>query len=85
MALVSILGGIGTLFGPVLGAGVLTLIDEGTRTLFGGTGRGTDLIIYAALIIAVAVYYPNGVIGWFRNLTARRKAQALQTSRGEHQ
>ncbi len=85
MALVSILGGIGTLFGPVLGAGVLTLIDEGTRALFGGTGRGTDLIIYAALIIAVAVYYPNGVIGWFKKLTTRRKAQALQTSRGEHQ
>jgi branched-chain amino acid transport system permease protein len=85
MALVSILGGIGTLFGPVLGAGILTLIDEGTRALFGGSGRGTDLIIYAALIIAVAVYYPNGVIGWFKNLAARRKAQALQTSRGEHQ
>ena len=85
MALVSILGGMGTLFGPVLGAGVLTLIDEGTRALFGGSGRGTDLIIYAALIIAVAVYYPNGVIGWFKNLATRRKALALQAARGEHQ
>ena len=85
MALVSILGGIGTLFGPLVGAGVLTIIDEGTRALFGGSGRGTDLIIYAALIIAVAVYYPNGLLGWFKNLTARRKNQALQASRGEHQ
>ncbi|MEC5216275.1 branched-chain amino acid transport system permease protein [Actimicrobium sp. GrIS 1.19] len=85
MALVSILGGIGTLFGPVLGAGILTLIDEGTRALFGGSGRGTDLIIYAALIIAVAVYYPNGVLGWFNNLMARRRAVSLQAARGEHQ
>ncbi|GAA4017605.1 branched-chain amino acid ABC transporter permease [Actimicrobium antarcticum] len=83
MALVSILGGIGTLFGPVLGAGILTLIDEGTRALFGGTGRGTDLIIYAALIIAVAVYYPNGVMGWFRSLMSRRQAAQSQAAKGE--
>src|SRR6202022_3773477 len=31
MALVSILGGVGALFGPDIGAGVLTLVDEGTR------------------------------------------------------
>lgn len=74
MALVSILGGIGTLFGPIVGAGLLTAIEEGTRTLFGGTGRGTDLIIYAALIIAIAVYYPNGIVGYVRTYFARRKA-----------
>jgi branched-chain amino acid transport system permease protein len=83
MALVSILGGIGTLFGPLIGAGVLTLIDEGTRVLFGGTGRGTDLIIYATLIIVIAVYYPTGVMGWFNNLLARRKALKLQNRKGE--
>lgn len=74
MALVSILGGVGTLFGPVVGAGLLTAIEEGTRTFFGGTGRGTDLIIYAALIIAIAVYYPNGIVGYVRTYFARRKA-----------
>jgi branched-chain amino acid transport system permease protein len=72
MALVSILGGVGTLFGPVLGAVVLTSIEEFTRTLFGGTGRGTDVIIYATLIIAIAVYYPSGLIGWYRQKMAQR-------------
>ncbi|MDY7575071.1 branched-chain amino acid ABC transporter permease [Actimicrobium sp. CCI2.3] len=85
MALVAILGGIGTLFGPVLGAGILTMIDEGTRAIFGGTGRGTDLIIYAALIIVVAVYYPNGLLGSFKNWLARRQAVKSQVARGEHQ
>jgi len=66
MALVSILGGVGTLFGPVLGALMLTSIEEFTRILFGGTGRGTDTIIYAALIIFVAVFYPLGIVGWWR-------------------
>ena len=83
MALVSILGGIGTLIGPVLGAGVLTSIDEGTRIIFGGSGRGTDLIIYSALIIVIAVYYPTGVMGWINNFNARRKAKQLAAEKGE--
>jgi len=81
MALVSILGGIGTLFGPVVGAGVLTIIDEGTRVMFGGSGRGTDLIIYAALIVVIAVYYPTGIIGWVKSFWAR-KALKSQNAKG---
>ncbi|MDB5757423.1 MAG: amino acid transporter permease [Burkholderia sp.] len=74
MALVAILGGVGTLFGPLFGAAILTVIEEGSRILFGGSGRGTDLIIYAALIVLIAVYYPNGVVGWVRSFIGRRKA-----------
>jgi len=75
-ALVSILGGVGTLFGPVVGAVVLTSIEELTRIAFGGTGRGTDVIIYASLIIVIAVFYPTGLIGWLRGLRERREARA---------
>lgn len=83
MALVSILGGIGTLFGPLVGAAVLTMIDEGTRVIFGGSGRGTDLIIYAALIIVIAVYYPTGVLGWIKSFNQRRNARKSQLAKGE--
>jgi branched-chain amino acid transport system permease protein len=83
MALVSILGGVGTLFGPLLGAGILTLIEEGTRAMFGGSGRGTDLIIYAALIVIIAVYYPTGVVGWLRSFIARRAALRLAKVKGD--
>jgi branched-chain amino acid transport system permease protein len=71
MALVAILGGVGTLFGPVIGAVVLTSIEEFSRIIFGGTGSGIDTIIYAALIIAVAVFYPAGIVGWWQG--ARRR------------
>jgi len=80
MALVAILGGAGTLFGPVVGATVLTLIDETTRGVFGGTGRGTDLIVYALLIIGIAVYYPSGLLGFVQERRERlraRRARAL--------
>jgi branched-chain amino acid transport system permease protein len=76
MALVSILGGVGTLLGPVVGAVVLTSIEEFTRIMFVGTGRGTDVIIYASLIIIVAVFYPTGLIGWVRSFKERRAARA---------
>jgi branched-chain amino acid transport system permease protein len=75
MALVAILGGIGSLVGPALGAVVLTGLEETTRSLFGGSGRGTDTIIYAALIIAIAVFYPSGLLGAWRGWRQRRRAR----------
>jgi branched-chain amino acid transport system permease protein len=81
MALVSILGGVGTLFGPLVGSVVLTSIEEFTRSMFGGTGRGTDIIIYAALIIFIAVFYPTGLVGWWRSLRWPRLRSAA--SKGE--
>jgi branched-chain amino acid transport system permease protein len=81
MALVSILGGVGTLFGPVVGAVVLTTIEELTRAAFGGSGRGTDTMIYAGLIVVIAVYYPSGLVGWWRERVRRikNKRAALAT------
>ena len=83
MALVSILGGVGSLFGPVVGAFVLTVIEEGTRTVFGGTGRGADLIVYAGLIVLIAVYYPTGALGWLKQFRARRLARRAELAKGE--
>ncbi|MBC7602341.1 MAG: branched-chain amino acid ABC transporter permease [Ramlibacter sp.] len=75
MALVAILGGVGNLFGPVIGAVVLTSIEEFTRVMFGGSGRGTDTIIYATLIIVIAVFYPTGIVGWWKSVTRRFAAK----------
>jgi branched-chain amino acid transport system permease protein len=74
LALVTILGGVGSLLGPVVGSAVLTGIEEVTRQAFGGSGMGTDLILYALIIIVVAVYYPAGIMGWLNKW--RRRAAA---------
>ena len=63
ISLAAILGGVGTLLGPVVGAIVLSAIEEGSRTVFGGTGRGTDLIVYGLLIVGIAVFRPEGILG----------------------
>jgi branched-chain amino acid transport system permease protein len=36
--------------------------------LLGGTGKALDLVIYGALIMAIAVFQPAGLIGFARRL-----------------
>ena len=65
ICLVAVLGGVGTLWGPVLGAVVLVPLQEGTRVMLGGTGKAIDLLLYGALIIVVAVVQPGGLMAFF--------------------
>jgi branched-chain amino acid transport system permease protein len=50
----------------VLGAVVLTAIEEASRVAFGGTGRGTDLVVYGLLIVLIAAFQPSGIMGFLR-------------------
>jgi branched-chain amino acid transport system permease protein len=65
MALPAVLGGIGTLWGPALGAAILIPISELTRSYVGGSGRGIDLIVYGTIIIVIALLRPEGLVGLF--------------------
>jgi branched-chain amino acid transport system permease protein len=71
ICLTAVLGGVGTLWGPVLGAAVLVPLQEGTRVMLGGTGKALDLLIYGALIILISVWEPGGLMALFaRSRTA---------------
>jgi branched-chain amino acid transport system permease protein len=72
VCLVATLGGVGTVWGPVIGAFILIPISEFTRIQFGGGGRGTDLIIYGFLIMVISIYQPFGVIG-ISNIFKKRR------------
>lgn len=76
--LVTILGGSGTLVGPLLGAAVLIPLQEYTRAFWGGLGGGVDLIIFGLLIILMVVKQPAGMIGILnyiqKRLLQRKKA-----------
>ena len=66
VALFAILGGSGTLAGPILGAAVLVPLSEYSRIAFSGSGRNVDLLVYGFLIMVIAAYQPDGLIGWLR-------------------
>ncbi len=64
-ALPAVLGGIGTLWGPFVGAMILIPLTEITRSYTGGSGSGLDLIIYGALIMFVSLARPEGILSLF--------------------
>jgi branched-chain amino acid transport system permease protein len=74
VCLVATLGGVGTIWGPVIGAFILIPISEFTRIYLGGGGKGTDLIIYGLLIIVISVYQPFGVIGIAKRFRKKESA-----------
>jgi len=59
--LIAVVGGSGTLWGPVLGAFILIPLSEFTRIILGGAGRALDLLVYGVLIMLVAVFEPRGM------------------------
>jgi branched-chain amino acid transport system permease protein len=72
ICLVAVLGGVGTLWGPALGAAVLISLSETTRIWLGGTGKAVDLMIYGGLIVLVSVFQPGGLMGLGDWLARRR-------------
>jgi branched-chain amino acid transport system permease protein len=64
MILPPILGGIGTLFGPIMGAALLTLATEGATALADALGwniPGVKQLIYGVILLAVVVFLPHGI------------------------
>jgi len=60
--LAPIIGGIGTLLGPLLGALVVRTLGEATK-LMTGDAPGLDLVIYGCVLIAVIGFAPRGIAG----------------------
>jgi branched-chain amino acid transport system permease protein len=70
--LAPIVGGIGTLYGPLLGAAVLHVLGELTRNLM-GDAPGVSLVIYGAVLVAMVTFLPRGIIGGLAALRRRRR------------
>lgn len=76
IALVAILGGVGTVAGPLLGAAVMIPLSEYSRSQFGGGGNALDLVLYGGMVVLVAVFQPNGLIAIWRRWRGRSSAGA---------
>jgi branched-chain amino acid transport system permease protein len=62
-----IIGGMGTLFGPVLGAAVLTLLGEGLSDLLAALGiqvAGVKQVFYGLCLLLAISFLPHGIWPW---------------------
>lgn len=69
-----ILGGAGTVFGPVLGACILELLSETSRNFLGGYS-GVHLMVYGLVLVIVIIFLPNGILGGLKTLLRKASRQ----------
>jgi len=59
-----VIGGVGTLFGPILGAALLTLLSDGITELLAALGLeipGIKQVFYGLVLLVVVMFLPHGV------------------------
>ncbi len=97
IVLISIIGGIGTIFGPVVGAVVLVPLAEVLRSNLIGESlissgmvnadsafgnfltenlSHAHVLIYGILVVVVILFMPDGVLGFFKALLAKKRKEA---------
>jgi len=82
--LTAIIGGVGTVFGALVGALVVKSLGEGIKFVT-GDAPGLDLMLYGAVLILVIRFAPRGLVGAILDARARlaRRLAAAKAPAGE--
>jgi branched-chain amino acid transport system permease protein len=72
VALLAIIGGIGTVAGPIVGAVLIIPIEELTNTLFSAKAAGLPQLVFGAVLIVVVLLQPRGLLALFDRRGNRR-------------
>jgi branched-chain amino acid transport system permease protein len=67
MVLTAIIGGIGTIMGPVVGALVVVPLSEWLRASVGQV----HALVYGILVVLVILFMPDGILGWVKKISTR--------------
>jgi len=79
--LVPIIGGAGTVLGPLIGALTVRMLGEITK-LVTGDAPGLDLVIYGLVLIVVVAFAPGGIAGLFTRRSTSLGAASSERSDG---
>lgn len=75
MALVAILGGVGTLAGPFVGAALIIPVDTLLRAKFGGGHlQGLNLVFYGAILLIMVMFFPQGVLPGLGSIMKKKRS-----------
>ncbi len=73
MVLMAILGGKGTLWGPIIGATLFHFFKEGLWTFI----LGWQYVALGVLIVVIVIYFPEGLMGWLREKYPERFGEVI--------
>ena len=79
MLVMPIIGGMGTIFGPLVGSFFLHSLGEVSKTVahtLVGDRPGLDLIVYGIALVLILALLPNGLVGLMRKLFRREASRA---------
>ena len=79
IAMFALIGGLGTVFGPLLGVIMLVPISELARGWLGAHAVGLHGFVYGAALVAVVLFMPNGLMGFL----SRFKGKAATAGTGQ--
>lgn len=68
----AILGGMGTILGPIMGSLIIVPLGELTTILFGGFA-GVHLMVYGLILVIVILFLPEGIVGWVQKKMRLRR------------
>src|SRR5471032_2809082 len=77
-ALVSIVGGIGTLWGPMIGTVLLETTSALLQSWLGNSIGGVQLTVYSLILMSVILWRPTGIMGYVSEVYARRRNQSAK-------
>ncbi len=71
VALIAIIGGVGTAAGPILGAFFIVPVEELMNDLFSAAAAGLSQVIFGVILIVVILWRPRGFVTILEALRAR--------------
>jgi branched-chain amino acid transport system permease protein len=87
LAMMAIIGGLGTVWGPVAGAFLVTPLQEILQAKLGGELQGLHLVIYGTALIVVVIALPQGIIpsiaAWGKRMFGQRGAERAASPKGD--
>jgi|GEM_PF-362987 len=82
VAILGIVGGIGITHGPLLAALFMVSIRELLRAQLGGGMEGLYMVIYAVVLILIAIFRPDGIAGILESIYNRIKPKISEENNG---
>lgn len=72
----ALVGGLGTLFGPIVGTLIIVLLTQSLQFM-----EEYRMIIFGPLLVLLVIFYPRGIVGGYAALKKRRKTKQMKKAK----